>query len=69
MHETAALTQQPTGSVKSKCHYAMQKVRRSLFDYLVEGEYIMPCRDAQAIYFNTLKMQSSPMTKTRWSVI
>lgn len=47
VHETAALTQQPTGSVKSKCHYAMRKVRRSLFDYLVEGEYIMPCRDAQ----------------------
>src|SRR5690606_6187600 len=34
------------GSVKSKCHYAMQKVRRSLFDYLVEGKYVMSCQQA-----------------------
>jgi RNA polymerase sigma-70 factor (ECF subfamily) len=46
VHETAALTEQPPGSVKSKCHYAMQKVRRSLFDYLVEGKYVMSCQQA-----------------------
>ena len=69
VHETAALTEQPPGSVKSKCHYAMQKVRRSLFS-ITWWRGSTSCLASKPTFAcgSTLKMQSSPTTGPPWSV-
>ena len=42
--ETAEKLNLPPGTVKSKVHYGMLKVKTELKKYLIEGEYIMDCK-------------------------
>ncbi|MBE3577778.1 MAG: sigma-70 family RNA polymerase sigma factor [Limnochordales bacterium] len=57
VHQVAYLTNQPVGSVKSKCHYGLQKLRRLLSDYMIEGEYVVNCKEAYVFLFQYAKGQ------------
>jgi len=51
----ADLTCQPLGSVKSKSYYGMAKVKKKIANYLVEGEYVMSCRESYPFYYQYAK--------------
>jgi len=42
--EVAEILNLPRGSVKSKAHYGIAKVKSELKNYLIKGEYIMECK-------------------------
>lgn len=60
VHQVAHLTNQPVGSVKSKCHYGLQKLRRHLSRYVVEGGFVVNCKDAYAFLFQYAKGRIMP---------
>lgn len=51
----ANITNQSVGSVKSKSHYGLTKVKQRLAQYLVEGEYVMGCRETYPFYYQYAK--------------
>ncbi|MGE5482375.1 MAG: sigma-70 family RNA polymerase sigma factor, partial [Bacteroidota bacterium] len=51
VHQVAYLTDQPVGSVKSRCHYGLQKLRRLMSQYMIEGEFVVNCKDAYVFLF------------------
>lgn len=52
---TAKITNQPVGSVKSKSYYGLAKVKNRIAQYLVEGDYIMSCRESYPFYYQYAK--------------
>jgi RNA polymerase sigma factor (sigma-70 family) len=64
--EVADLTHQPVGSVKSKSHYGLRKVRKMLSDYITtEVETVMDCRAAYVFLYQYAKGQIMPADKER----
>ena len=53
--EIAAKLNLPHGSVKSKAHYGLVKVKLELKNYLIEGEYIMNCQKAYEYLYQYAK--------------
>lgn len=52
---TASITNQPVGSVKSKSYYDLTRIKKKIAQYLVEGDYIMSCRESYPFYFQYAK--------------
>jgi len=65
INHVANITRQPVGSVKSKSRYGLEKVKRNLLIYLMEGEYIMNCKEAYAFLFQYAKGKIMPEDKTK----
>ncbi len=60
VQQVADMTHQPVGSVKSKSHYGLQKVRGYLSLCNVEEEGTMNCKDTHAFLFQYAKDQIMP---------
>jgi RNA polymerase sigma-70 factor (ECF subfamily) len=63
VEETAAQTGFPAGSVKSRTHYGMKKVKAELKDYFIEGAIIMECRKAYEYLYLHAKGTIQPADK------
>ncbi|MCL2287292.1 MAG: sigma-70 family RNA polymerase sigma factor [Firmicutes bacterium] len=53
----------PQGTVKSKAHYGMQKVKTELKTYLIQGGHIMDCRKAYEYLYQYAKSAILPEDK------
>jgi len=53
--EVAVKLNIPAGTVKSKMHYGMQKVKSELKNYFIEGELIMDCKKAYEFLYQYAK--------------
>jgi RNA polymerase sigma-70 factor (ECF subfamily) len=49
--DVAELTRQPKGSVKSKSHYGLRRLRTSLRQYFQKEDYVMECKDTFAYLY------------------